>query len=74
MVKPMPKVLRQQKGSIMGIKNIHIVFICASILISVVFGFWGLKNDYHALGYVSLVLAIGLIVYGVSFFKKIRAL
>lgn len=53
-----------------GIKNIHIVLITASAAVSVFFGTWAIKNNYAVMGYVSLITAVGLVAYGVSFWKK----
>ncbi len=58
----------------MGIKNIHIVLITASVVLSLVFGVWSLTHDYTALGYGSLVAAVGLTVYGVKFIQKVKGL
>jgi hypothetical protein len=58
----------------MGIKNIHIILIAASVLLSLVFGFWAVTHDYNTLGYISFALAIGLIVYGIQFLKKAKVL
>ncbi len=57
----------------MGIKNIHIGLIFCSAIIAVVFGFWGLNNNYAALGGVSFVLAVALVIYGINFIKKTKA-
>lgn len=58
----------------MGIKNIHIILITASILLALGFGAWAINHDYALLGYGSLILAVGLIVYGIQFIKKLKAL
>lgn len=58
----------------MGIKNIHIFFISVAILISLIFGMWGMRHDYSLLGIISLVFALGMIVYGLSFLKKVKSL
>lgn len=58
----------------MGIKNIHIALIVVSLAITFIFGIWGLKNDYQLLGCISMVVAIGLIFYGVDFLKKVKSL
>ena len=58
----------------MGIKNIHIVLIAAAFLLSLVFGLWALNHDYQGLGYCSLVAAAGLVIYGIQFIKKLKAL
>ena len=54
----------------MGIKNIHITLISVSVLLGFGFGFWALKNSYAGLGYISLIAAVALIVYGINFIKK----
>ena len=58
----------------MGIKNIHIALIGCSVLISGVFGIWGLKHEYAELGGISLIAAVGLAIYGINFLKKAKAL
>jgi hypothetical protein len=55
----------------MGIKNIHLILITASVLFSLLFGFWALTHNYSPLGVISLMIAIGLVVYGVQFLKKV---
>jgi hypothetical protein len=60
--------------STMGIKNIHIVLISASVLLAAVFGLWSLKNAHNAWAIMSFAVAIGLIAYGMSFVKKARRL
>ena len=58
----------------MGIKYIHVVLIFVSIVLSLGFGFWTLNHSYQALGYSSMAIAVGLIVYGIQFIKKMKAL
>ena len=58
----------------MGIKNIHIILISASILLSLVFGLWGLNHDFKTLGYISLLTSVSLVIYGVQFIKKVKVL
>lgn len=58
----------------MGIKNIHIMLISCSVLVALVFGFWALNHDYRLLGYVSLIVAAGLVVYGINFLNKVKSL
>jgi hypothetical protein len=58
----------------MGIKSIHIILIFAACAIAIIFGLWGLNHEYSTLGYVSLILAIGLVFYGIQFIKKAKAL
>ena len=58
----------------MGIKYIHVVLILVSIVLSIGFGVWTLNHDYAIWGYVSFATAVALIVYGVNFIKKMKAL
>ena len=58
----------------MGIKNIHIVLISCSVAVAGAFGFWALNHAYQGLGYVSLVAAVALVVYGVTFLNKVKSL
>ena len=64
----------------MSLKEFHIVFITASILLSLGFSYWGLSQYYqlHEVVYlgtsiVSLLTAIGLVIYEVTFIKKMKA-
>lgn len=63
----------------MSLKDFHLIFISASVLCSIGFGYWAV--DQHALlhgwGYLttaisSFLVAGGLIVYEVLFIKKIK--
>ncbi len=58
----------------MGIKNIHIALISASIILSVLFGLWSLTHAYQVLGCVSLLAGVALVFYGINFIKKVRAI
>ncbi|MBF0504390.1 MAG: hypothetical protein HQL14_04725 [Candidatus Omnitrophica bacterium] len=58
----------------MGIKNIHVLLIIASIILFLCFGFWALSHNYTAWGYGSLIISIALIIYCVQFIKKMKAL
>ena len=58
----------------MGIKYIHVFLIVLSIGLCLGFGFWTLNHDYLIIGYLSFVVAIGLVVYCVQFIKKMKAL
>ena len=58
----------------MGIKNIHIVLIVASILLCLLLGLWSINNTHGTWGMVAFVLAGALIVYGVDFVKKAKKL
>lgn len=63
----------------MSLKAFHIVFITASVLLAFGFGAWSLVaySDTGrwvdlAFGGVSIVIGVGLIVYGRYFLKKLR--
>jgi len=58
----------------MGIKNIHVLLIVISILLSVVFGFWLLDHAYTIGGYISFIVAIALVIYLIQFVKKMKVL
>jgi hypothetical protein len=58
----------------MGIKNIHIMLISASSLILGLFGFWGLNNNFQLLGYLSILITVCLVIYGIQFIKKTKTL
>jgi hypothetical protein len=58
----------------MSLKAFHILFIIASILLSIGFGVWCLQNSssgvYLIMAVVSLLAGAGLVIYGVWFFKN----
>ena len=63
----------------MSLKHFHIVFIVLAVLSSLGFGAWALMSDAAAssdairvTGWLSLILAAGLAVYGVWFFRKAK--
>lgn len=63
----------------MSIKAIHLLFIAASILLSVGVGFGSIFHFFNeggigslVLGVVGLISGIGLFVYGKSALKKLR--
>lgn len=63
----------------MSLKIFHIVFIVLSILLSAGVGAWGVRSyladgsgSHLALGVVFFLAGAGLVVYGVSFLKKMR--
>ncbi len=58
----------------MGVKNIHVLLIVFSILLSLFFGWWTLNHNYMLSAYCSFAFAVALIVYCISFIKKMRAL
>ena len=58
----------------MSLKWFHIVFVTLSVILSVWFGVWGLFNEQLALGVLSLVASVGLVLYGNRFVAKVRKL
>ncbi len=65
----------------MSLKAFHIFFICAAIVLTTGFGYWGLsefellRNVWMlALGGVSLAGAVGLTVYLFWFIRKAKTL
>ena len=63
----------------MSLKTFHIVFIALSTLLALVFGVWavytGLAQSRSAmigLGLASFGVSVGLVLYGISFLKKLR--
>ena len=63
----------------MSLKAVHILFISLSILLAFGFGAWEIKGytvsgDVLQLGVgiLSFVVAVGLIVYGVKFLRKLK--
>ncbi len=58
----------------MGIKNFHIILIAGAAFIGIIFGFWGLNNNYANLGVGSFIISGCLIAYGINFIKKTNAL
>ena len=64
----------------MSLKDFHVVFITASILLSLGFAYWGFVQYmqlrggmYVGAALISLLSAIGLVVYEVAFIKKTRS-
>ena len=66
----------------MSLRNIHIVFIVVSILLTLFTTFWGIttfQGDRGETGHLlfsigSLCVALGMAVYAVRFIKKTREL
>lgn len=63
----------------MSLKAIHILFICASMVLCLGFGGWALSNYMDYDGTVNLIYAIGsavaflaLAAYGAYFLRKLR--
>lgn len=62
----------------MSLKNFHLLFIILAVIITAGFGLWcffteaGSKvTGSWAMGLVSLAAAVGLVIYGVKFLKKL---
>lgn len=58
----------------MNLKVVHVVFVACSSLLSFGFGGWCIAQGepvYLAMGLVSVVLGIALVVYGFWFWRKI---
>ncbi len=65
----------------MGLKQFHVVFICASIVLSFLVGAWGvqqyrLESSFSSLSIAVLFYASGvaLVVYCLRFMRKVREL
>lgn len=58
----------------MGIKNIHIILIAASVLVCLFFGFWSVNNAHVGWGATAFAVAAALTVYGINFIKKAKTL
>ena len=68
------------KGSNVSLKEFHVVFITASVLLTMGFATWGFAQyqERHGGIYVgafllSLVAAVGLVCYEVYFVKKVKS-
>ncbi len=58
----------------MGIKNIHILLIAASVLVCLFFGLWSVHHAHGRWGMASFAVAAALTVYGINFIKKAKTL
>ena len=64
----------------MSLKAFHLVFITVSTLLSAFFGVWAIRQYWTgegsgtdlALGVASLVVMVGLVVYGKYFLRKLK--
>lgn len=63
----------------MSLKAFHIVFVVISTILALGFGIWAIRQHQArseplalAMGVVSLLSAVGLIVYGRWFLKKLK--
>ncbi len=57
----------------MNLKVIHIVFVTSAVLLALFVAGWAMTqtSGYTALGVLSLLAAVGLVVYGFWFWRKI---
>ncbi len=62
----------------MGLRSFHIFFIVISTIMSVGIGFWCFLSDAgrelygsSAMGAISLLAAVALVIYGIRFVKKL---
>ena len=63
----------------MSLKHFHIFFIMISVVMAAGFGFWCFLTDAGSavagstvMGAVSLVAAVGLVIYGIKFLKMLE--
>ena len=63
----------------MSLKAFHVVFVTLSTVMATGFGVWAIQESARdglgsplAVGIVSLVGAVGLIIYGVWFLRKLK--
>jgi hypothetical protein len=52
------------------LKSFHLLLIAISIVLTAGVGMWGLLNQYHVLGVLSLSVGVLLVVYGAYFAAK----
>ncbi len=63
----------------MSLKNFHIAFITVSVLFFGGLGAWcllvdGLPQGLRAMGWISLLCGVAMLVYGLRFLKKMKHL
>ena len=65
----------------MSLKTVHIVFIISATAVSFMFGVWALirgvadvSGAMIGMGLIALICGISLVLYGVTFWRKIREL
>ena len=65
----------------MGLKNIHLLFISMAVALCLAFACWSVwmygdqgPGGYLAVAVVALSAAVGLVVYGSWFLKKMKGL
>lgn len=60
----------------MDLRNFHIFFICAAILVCLTFGAWALNREstgYLVAGGFSVAGGLGLVAYGQWFVRKMKS-
>ena len=65
----------------MSLKTVHIVFIISATVLSFLLGLWALKRGIEdasgtmtGIGMIALISGIVLVMYGVTFWRKIKRL
>ena len=65
----------------MSLKTVHIAFIISATAVSFMFGLWALIRGMEdasgamvGMGLIALICGIGLVLYGVTFWRKLREL
>ena len=63
----------------MNLRDIHLLFIAASVALTLVFAYWGYAqySQNHVFNYLvtalgSFMVAAGLITYGIGFYNKTK--
>ena len=63
----------------MSLKAFHIAFVILSVITTLGFGIWALREytRLHAsgalvMGLVSLVVSVALVIYGIKFMQKLK--
>jgi len=63
----------------MSLKAFHVLFVIISVLITLGFGIWSVKQygitgsgGSLAMGVASFVVSVALVVYGVAFLQKLK--
>lgn len=63
----------------MSLKNFHIAFVTVTVLFFAGLAAWcllidGLPAMYRSMGWLSAASSLGMLVYGIRFFKKVKAI
>lgn len=58
----------------MSLKGFHLFFITIATLLCAWVGVWGLRHGRVALAALFIAFGVALLVYGVSFWRKLREL